>query len=812
MGAIDWLAGGGATTVDKYEGWDESQMDAQRANQAGARGDQQWIGDQWKKRIAGESPSVAENQLKETTAQNQRQQIAMSRSGGGPMGGAGAQYSAMQNAADINQTANRQGATLRAQEQMAAEQNYANNAAGMRGQDQSMFGAEMGYQGMKADSWNSAEQAQAVADEAYKSRRGSGVAGMAGAGAVLGGAALMSDPDTKTDIQPASNQPASNWEIASKALDQYAQAKAGGNQPMELNPVRVTPNGPLVSPAPIAVSQASRDVFAMSTPKEKKDIRPARDREPVAEKRRPLMNPDEAWAAENGMPGAGRLSEGYGSPVTARKLDDIPTTTGVDRKAETSWSNFIEPEYRARQQAARADAAQRTSDEREIARARAERGQPEQRWGYEGEPINTQLNSGELARLRASLDADPSLGYDEANPAGYVPADDGEWLASPFADQYAPGGVYTTSAGELAEPTPSPVDGIVRRYPEGDVPEPRREMMRRLVAELASSDYARGPSVRLGYPRNSVNSSDPKGKTAVNYSRASDEPNMSSLDTGGAAYSGPSDWLDPVEPVTYRYKDPELNAARGALNAKGQPGAKTAGPNDRNLGVLTTDLQRTPEGRQLVVKTKRGDAIDPARAMSPMLAAMAEQEDRLDALEAKMSGKPEKSYDELLAEARELSDRVGREIEADGQRYASNAAARRSAMLSPVPRADYQRTAGRQVERERPRPVAPPPREPLIVDAGPVTDADMDREGLTSLEDRRLLASLPPAPRAEPAYEWQGPVQEPAENRPSPERRRPVNASSGRAGAKTRPDSMKATMARLDALQRDYEALMRGGR
>lgn len=187
--AVTWISGGGPTTVARYGDWDESQMQSNRNAQESARGQQGWLSEQYRKQIMGHGPSVAENQMRAGQERAMLGQLAMARSGGGPLGNQAAQYSAQANLAQQSQAANRDAATLRAQEQLAAMQNYGQLSGQMRGQDIDMFGGEASWQKAKADSFNSWANAQATADESAKSRKGSGLSGLFSAGASLAGMA-----------------------------------------------------------------------------------------------------------------------------------------------------------------------------------------------------------------------------------------------------------------------------------------------------------------------------------------------------------------------------------------------------------------------------------------------------------------------------------------------------------------------------------------------------------------------------------------------------------------------------------------------
>jgi hypothetical protein len=353
MGVIDWLSGGGQTEAGPAYQWDEEQMEQARGQQEAARREQDWLSEQYRRRIAGDAPSVAERQMVAQNVANKRQQLAMARSGtGGALGSAAAMGGAQRAAASMDADLARNAATLRAQEQMAAEQNLGALSGQMRAQDQGMFGAETDYQGMRANDLAGRDARRMQAEESWKQRRGSGVSGtMMAAGTA---AAMMSDPDSKQDIRA------------------------------------------------------------------------------------------------------------------------IGTNQGND--------NF-------------------------------------------------------MSALGASMQ-----------------------------------GFSRGSRGDMR------------------IQQPQQQ--------------------------SSVTMSDVDAK--------------SSVDDGAA-----TQWLSSVRPVSFQYKDPDVNASSGAMSSSGQPGQPSKGdPRARRVGVLTSDLKRTPEGQSMVIDTPRGEAIDSARATGPLLAATAEQEGRIKALEA----------------------------------------------------------------------------------------------------------------------------------------------------------------------------------
>lgn len=123
----------------------EEEIAAGRERDAQSRAYQEALAAKYWEQLNG-GPSLAQSQLAESTEANKAQQIAMSRSGTGPMGAATAQYDAARNAAGINQMANRQAASLRAEEDAANRAALAELYDRMRTQDQARTSAEMEYE------------------------------------------------------------------------------------------------------------------------------------------------------------------------------------------------------------------------------------------------------------------------------------------------------------------------------------------------------------------------------------------------------------------------------------------------------------------------------------------------------------------------------------------------------------------------------------------------------------------------------------------------------------------------------------------
>lgn len=96
---------------------------------------------------------------------------------------------------------------------------------------------------------------------------------------------------------------------------------------------------------------------------------------------------------------------------------------------------------------------------------------------------------------------------------------------------------------------------------------------------------------------------------------------------------GVESYLNSVKPVAFDYKAPQ------------------DGPGGRQYGVMAQDLASTPVGAQAVVETPRGLAIDPARAIGPVMAAQGQLNERIRRLEG---GQPLIGADDqarMLAEA-----------------------------------------------------------------------------------------------------------------------------------------------------------------
>lgn len=231
--AKDWAGGavkdfrdymmGGDGWVPRHYPYDESQYDQHRQNQAGAREDQGWLVDQYRRQASGYGPSVARTQLAETTAANQQQQIAMARSGSGPLGQAGNRYEAARNSAGINQAANRQAASLRAQETALAMQGMGQTAGQMRGQDINMLDTEQGYQVGKSGVHAQLEASKAQQSESEAQRRGN--ASMFGVGAAS--ALLLPKSDEKSKRAPGKVSGAANPGLVFPRADGWSPDAVG---------------------------------------------------------------------------------------------------------------------------------------------------------------------------------------------------------------------------------------------------------------------------------------------------------------------------------------------------------------------------------------------------------------------------------------------------------------------------------------------------------------------------------------------------------------------------------------------------------
>ena len=242
MGVLDTLGGGKAYQTDNSSGWytdaygvtrwqhggvggaQDRTMDLRkgyvsdaRGQDAGSREDQEWLEEQYRQRIAGNKPSIAEEQMRAQNMSNRAQQMAMARSGGGGALGSGAavrsqQMATAQQDVQLGQSA----ALLRAQEQAAAEQGLGQLTSQKRAQDQGLMGAEMGYEAQAQDAYQRRISGEALAHESAAQRKGSGLGGLITTGGALI-AGLTSDERAKTDVQ----------DIDPRDIEAFLEASAG---------------------------------------------------------------------------------------------------------------------------------------------------------------------------------------------------------------------------------------------------------------------------------------------------------------------------------------------------------------------------------------------------------------------------------------------------------------------------------------------------------------------------------------------------------------------------------------------------------
>ena len=143
-------------------------------------------------------PSVAENQLAQTTAANRAQAFGQAASArGGAMNQASAQRAALYAGANTNQQAAGQGATLRAQEQQAAMNQY---QAGLQAQQNAELNRQMGMAQNQVGYLNAQTARQAERNKEENQAK-QGMLGM-GSSVIMGGLG-GSDERMKHDIGPA---------------------------------------------------------------------------------------------------------------------------------------------------------------------------------------------------------------------------------------------------------------------------------------------------------------------------------------------------------------------------------------------------------------------------------------------------------------------------------------------------------------------------------------------------------------------------------------------------------------------------------
>lgn len=205
-GAFGSMLGGGGE-VEGYGGptMDWAQYDAARAQTQQARAQQQQVYDMLEARARGQGRSVAQAQLAQATGNTMaaaRSQAASAR--GGALAQSSAQRSAMYAGAGAMQQAAGQTATLRAQEQAAAERALADQANTLRAQDMQRMGLEsqttLGYGGIQNQAAGINMQAK-IAQANNESNTQNGMLSMGGS--ILG---KLSDERAKQDVHPADRE------------------------------------------------------------------------------------------------------------------------------------------------------------------------------------------------------------------------------------------------------------------------------------------------------------------------------------------------------------------------------------------------------------------------------------------------------------------------------------------------------------------------------------------------------------------------------------------------------------------------------
>lgn len=176
-------------------------------NQAGLAGQQDALA-MWKKNAMGQGgPSAAEIAARNQGEANARAAMSVAARGrGGNL--AGMQQQAMGGLAGANAQLTQNLATVRAQEQLAAQQAYAQQAAQMSqmglGYDQLAAQTLLGGQGLQQD-WQLGNRQLDIQQQANNREFWGGIAqaGIGAFGQVMGGMSQMSDQRVKTDIQPS---------------------------------------------------------------------------------------------------------------------------------------------------------------------------------------------------------------------------------------------------------------------------------------------------------------------------------------------------------------------------------------------------------------------------------------------------------------------------------------------------------------------------------------------------------------------------------------------------------------------------------
>jgi hypothetical protein len=186
-GVFNALSGGAGYDTQGYT-YDESSQQAHADFEAE-------LAQQYRDQIEGKTPSLAQAQLADATQRAQQSQLAMARSGTGPLGGQAAQMGAARNMAGQQSQAARDASMLRAQEYQAAVQGGSQLA-------QNALQREQSYQLGKSGDHYQGQAIAAGAHEARAGRRQQTTTGLMGAGGTIGGAVLgSSDSRVKTDVQ-----------------------------------------------------------------------------------------------------------------------------------------------------------------------------------------------------------------------------------------------------------------------------------------------------------------------------------------------------------------------------------------------------------------------------------------------------------------------------------------------------------------------------------------------------------------------------------------------------------------------------------
>ncbi len=205
-GAAGSMLGGGGE-VEGYGGpqVDWSQYDAASAQTQQARAQQQQVYDMLLARARGQAPSVAQAQLAqatENTMAGARSQAASAR--GGSLGQASAQRAAVYAGAQAGQQSAGQMATLRAQEQAAAERALADQANTGRSQDLQGQGlasqTALGIGGLQNQAASINMQGK-IAQANNESNTQNGMLSMGSS--ILG---KLSDERAKQDVRPADRE------------------------------------------------------------------------------------------------------------------------------------------------------------------------------------------------------------------------------------------------------------------------------------------------------------------------------------------------------------------------------------------------------------------------------------------------------------------------------------------------------------------------------------------------------------------------------------------------------------------------------